>query len=281
VVTVTLSTLFATRITFHVDFLIPYEEEMALSTDAPAHLRQRRSFTIAYLYTDNKAMMEYVDDTAAKIVLAASDGDSIRRITQKIGGTYSWVYSWIERLEEIGVVERNEGVYVTAPDVREGYARVVEAISRQTQPTVNEAYVLPHFAQMEFTYTKIDAVYVWTHGGYQIARGADAYPVFLRVRETDIDQWRSFFERYRISTTINERDDSVINDAPGTIYYSLCPTTEHSDREWVDGAPVIPLAETIEYMQEYRWNFEPALQMVADEYEVDVDVDRPGYVPSQ
>ena len=132
--------------------------------------------------------MEYVDDTAANIVLAASDGDSIHRITQKIGGTYSWVYSWIERLEEIGVVERNEGVYVTAPDVREGYARVVEAISRQTPPTINEAYVLPHFAQMEFAYTKIDAVYVWTHGGYQIARRADAYPVFLGVfaRRTSI-----------------------------------------------------------------------------------------------
>lgn len=225
--------------------------------------------------------MEYVDDTAAKLVLAASDGDSIRRISQKIGGTYSWVYSWIERLEEIGVVKRNEGVYVTAPNVRDGYARIMEAIGRQNPPTVSEAYVLPHFAQMEFACTMIDAVYVWTHGGYQIARGADAYPVFLRVREADIDKWEAFFERYHIPTTIGERDDSVIDDAQGAIYYSLWPTAEQFDREWVDGTPVIPLAETIEYMQEYRWNFEPALQMVADDYDVDIDVDRPGYVPSQ
>jgi hypothetical protein len=34
-------------------------------------------------------MIEYVDDTAAKIVLAASDGDSIRRITQKIDQLFS------------------------------------------------------------------------------------------------------------------------------------------------------------------------------------------------
>lgn len=236
---------------------------------------------MTYLYTDNKAMMEYVDDTAAKIVLAASDGDSIRRITQKVNGTYSWVYSWIERLEEIGVVERTDGVYVTAPDVREGYARLVEAVSRQAPPTVDEAYVLPHYAQMEFAYTKIDAVYVWTQGGYQIARGAEAYPVFVRVRERDIDRWESFFERYHIPTTRNERDDSVIDDAPGSIYYSLSPTAEQLDREWVAGAPAVPLAETIAYMQEYRWNFEPALQMIAEEYEVDIDGDRPDYVPAR
>lgn len=233
---------------------------------------------MSHLYTDNQAMLEYVDDTAAKIVLAAKDGDSIRRIAQKIGGTYSWVYTWIERLEDIGIVERNNGVHVIAPDVREGYACIMEAIGRQTPPTVTEAYVLPHFAQIAFACTKIDAVYVWTHGGYQIARGDDAYPVFLRVRETDIERWESFFERYGIPTTINERDDSVIDDDTGNIYYSLYPTTEHFDREWVDGTPVIPFAETVEYMQEYHWNFEPALQMVADEYEVDVD--RPGYTPS-
>ncbi|SFR87433.1 Homeodomain-like domain-containing protein [Halomicrobium zhouii] len=222
-------------------------------------------------------MMEYVDDTAAKIVLAASDGDSIRRIAQKIDGTYSWVYSWIERLEDVGIVERNDGVFVTSPDVREGYAQLVAAISRQTPPTVAEAYVVPHFAQMPFAYTKIDAVYVWTHGGYQIARGDDAYPVFIRVRETDIERWESFFDRYDVPTTVSERDDSVIDDTSGSIYYSLQPTTESIDQEWVDGSPAIPLSETIEYMEAYRWNFEPALQMIADEYDIDIDVDRPEY----
>nr|WP_253184549.1 helix-turn-helix domain-containing protein [Natrialba sp. SSL1] len=240
-----------------------------------------RSFTFDYHYTDTHTMMEHVDDIAAKIVLATSDGDSIRQIAHKIDGTYSWVYTWIERLEEIGVVERNDGVHVTAPAVREGYAHTMEAISRQSPPTTAEAYVLPHFSQMPFTYTKIDAVYVWTHGGYQIARGSDAYPVFMRVHDTDVEQWISFFERYGIPSTVGERDDSVINDASGEIYYSLYPTTEQFDQEWVDGNPVITLTEAVEYMQEYRWNFEPALQMIADEYEVDIDVDRPSYIPSQ
>jgi transposase len=45
-------------------------------------------------------MMEYVDETAAKIMVATRSGDSIRRIAQKIDGSYSWVCDWIERLED-------------------------------------------------------------------------------------------------------------------------------------------------------------------------------------
>ena len=226
-------------------------------------------------------MMDYVDTTAAKIVLAASEGDSIRRIAQKIDGTYSWVYTWIERLEAIDVVERTDGIRVTAPEVRDGYARLMETIARQTLPSVDEAYVIPHFAEMDFAYTKIDAVYVWTHGGYQIARGGDAYPIFMQINDADIEQWRSFFDRYDIPFVIDERDDTVVEDTDGSVYYSLYPTIHPIDPEWVDGNPVIPLPETIEYMQEYRWNFEPALEMVADEYDVDIDVDSPDYVPAQ
>jgi hypothetical protein len=226
-------------------------------------------------------MMEYVDATAAKIVLAASEGDSIRRVTQKIDGTYSWVYTWVERLEAIDVIDRTDGIRVTAPEVRDGYAQLLETIARQTSPTPDEAYVIPHFAEMDFAFTKIDAVYVWTHGGYQLARGGDAYPVFMQVNEAHLDQWRAFFERYDIPCVVDERDDTVVDDTDGPVYYTVYPTSEPTDPAWVDGNPVISLSETIEYMQEYRWNFEPALEMVADEYDVDITVDRPDYVPAQ
>ncbi len=225
--------------------------------------------------------MDYVDTTAATIVLAASDGDSIRRVTQKIDGTYSWVYNWIEHLEAIDVVERTDGIRVTEPAVRDRYAALMETIARQTSPSVDESYVIPHFAGMDFAFTKIDAVYVWTHGGYQIARGGDAYPVFMRINDADVEQWRSFFDRYGIPCVVGERDDTVVDDTDGSVYYSVYPTTDPIDPEWVDGNPVIPLSETVVYMQAYRWNFEPALEMVADEYDVDIDVDSPDYAPAQ
>jgi hypothetical protein len=166
-------------------------------------------------------MLDYVDTTAAKIVLAASEGDSIRRVAQKIDGTYSWVYTWIERLEAIDVIERTDGIRVTAPEVRKGYAQVLETIARQTSPDVDEAYVIPHFAEMDFVYTKIDAVYVWTHGGYQIARGGDAYPVFMQIDQADVERWQTFFERHDIPSVIGDRDDTVVADTDEHVYYSL------------------------------------------------------------
>jgi transposase len=224
-------------------------------------------------------VIDYVDSTAAKIILAANDGDSIRRIAQKIDGTYSWVYTWIERLEEVGVVERADGIRVTAPEVRERYAQLMEVISQQIPTTVDEAYVIPHFAGMDFAYAKIDAVYVWTHGGYQIARGGDAYPVFMRINEADVDQWQSFFNRYNIPSVVGERDDTVVNDTASSIYYSVYPASESLTCEWVKGNPVIPLSETVEYIQEYPWNFEPALEMIVNEY--DIEIDDIGYAPAQ
>jgi len=38
---------------------------------------------------------------------------------------------------------------------------------------------------MEYAYTGIDAVYVWTRGGYQVARDPEDYPLFIAVHEPD------------------------------------------------------------------------------------------------
>ena len=51
----------------------------------------------------------------------------------------------------------------------------------------------------------------------------------------------------------------------------LFPTSGGITREWVDGNSVIPLDEAIEHMLEYRVNDEPALEMIADEYDRDID----------
>jgi len=213
--------------------------------------------------------MEHVDDTAAKIVLAIRPGDSIRRIAQKIDGSYSWVYDWVERLADAGIVRRDDGIYVADYTVRDRYYELVAAISRSVELSIDEAYVVPHFAGMPFAYTKIDGVYVWTHGGYQIARGHDDYPIFIQVAEQDVDQWRAVFDEFGVPWTVGERPDPDEFDA--TVSYVLVPTAGPITREWVDGNPVVPLDETIEHMREFRANYEPALEMIADEYDRDID----------
>ena len=212
--------------------------------------------------------MEYVDETAAKIMVAAQPGNSIRRIAQKIDGSYSWVYDWIERLEDAGFVRRDDGIYIEDYTVRDRYHDLVAAIARATAPTIDDAYTIPHFAGMSFAYTKIDSVYVWTHGGYQLTRGHDDYPIFIQVADSDVDRWTAFFDEYGIPSTIEERPDATDYDA--TVSYVLFPTTETVTQEWVDGNPVIPLDDTIEHMMEHRVNYEPALEMIVAEYDCDL-----------
>ena len=115
--------------------------------------------------------------------------------------------------------------------------------------------MIPHFAGMPFGYTKIDSVYVWTNGGYQIAHGHDDYPIFIQIADQDVDRWMAFFDEFDVPCTIEDRPDPADYDA--TVSYVLFPTSEPITREWVDGNPVIPLDEMTDHMMEHRTNYEP------------------------
>jgi hypothetical protein len=108
-----------------------------------------------------------------------------------------------------------------------------------------------------------------THGGYQIARSHDDYPIFIQVHDQDVERWIAFFEQYGIETAINERPDS--DDIDGSIYDVLQPTQDNIERQWVDGNPVFPLEQAIEQMLENRPAYEPALEIIAKEYDVAVE----------
>ncbi|MFC6954911.1 helix-turn-helix domain-containing protein [Halorubellus litoreus] len=211
-----------------------------------------------------------MDATAAKIVLAIQRGDSINRVASKIGVSYSWVYDWVERLAEANIISNEDsGLRVVDHELRQQYAEMMAALYSRETISQEDAYVIPHFAGMEFAYTEIDAAYVWTHGGYQIARGHDDYPVFIEVHDRDIERWIAFFEQFGVDTTINERPDASAVD--GNVHYVLFPQTNGIEVEWVDGNPVIPLDDAVDQMMANRPAYEPALEIIADEYDRDID----------
>lgn len=214
-------------------------------------------------------MTEIMDPTAAKIVLAAHRGDSINRIAEKIGVSYSWVYDWIERLEEHKIISNTDnGVQIIDHEMRQQYAEMIAALYRRESITQEDGYVIPHFSGMEFAYTEIDAAYVWTHGGFQIARSHDDYPIFIHVHDQDVERWIAFFQRFGVETTINARPDS--DDVAGNVHYVLYPVIDGIGAKWVDGHPVIPLDDAVDQMMETRPAYEPALEIIANEYSVDV-----------
>ncbi len=215
-------------------------------------------------------MIELMDATAAKIVLAVQRGDSINRVASKIDVSYSWVYDWIERLEDTEIVAiTDSGLQIVDHEMRQQYAEMIAALYSRDTISQEDAYVIPHFASMEFAYTEIDAAYVWTHGGYQIARDHDDYPVFIEIHDRDIERWIAFFQQFGVDTTINERPDA--SDVDGNVHYVLFPKTDGIDAEWVDGNPVIPLDTAVDQMMENRPAYEPALEIIANEYDRDVD----------
>ncbi|WP_436927702.1 helix-turn-helix domain-containing protein [Halosimplex amylolyticum] len=211
-----------------------------------------------------------MDATAAKIILAIKRGDSINRVASKIGVSYSWVYDWIERLEDAAIVANTDsGLHVVDHELRQQYAEMMAALYSRHSVSQEDAYLIPHFASMAFAYTEIDAAYVWTHGGYQIARDHDDYPVFVAVHERDVDRWLAFFQQFGVDATIGERPDASAVD--GAVHYVLFPTADGIDAEWVDGNPVIPLDVAVDQMLENRPAYEPALEIISAEYDIDVD----------
>jgi len=210
-------------------------------------------------------MLELVNEYVAKIVLAAEDGDSINRISEKIGASYSYTYEWIERLEEAGVVERDDGVHVVDEAFADAFRTVAEAVVAR-ELTVADAYMLPNFAGLQYRYAKTDAVFIWTRGGYQIGRSRDDYPIFIDVLAEEVDAWEGFFDDFSVDYHIGERRDEA-----GGIYFVLFPCDD-VDAAWFEQAFVTPLDETVEWARQYEANFQPALEMLDEMYDLGLGI---------
>jgi len=163
--------------------------------------------------------------------------------------TYETVRQAVNRLEDAGYVTYDEGLSVVDEHVRDAARELVAAASAGVSPpSIEEAYVIPQFGEWPFAFTRVDAVYVWTQGGYQVSRDPDDYPIFIAVREQDIDAWETFFAPFGLPTAFERQPSDEID---GRLQIVLEPRPS-LDIEHVEGYPVIPRDETIEYMRELR-----------------------------
>lgn len=210
---------------------------------------------------------DLVNQYPVKILAAIEDGDSINRISQKTGISYSYTHEWIERLEDIDAVERNNGIHITDEELADEYEALLQTVVRRELPLDN-AYLLPNFAHMDYRYTKTDAVYIWTKGGYQIARNQNDYPIFIDVLEEEIEAWQAFFEEFSIESSIEKR---LQEGVPG-IYFVLFPR-DIFDSEWVESSPVMPLDDTVKWAKRFEVNFQPALEMLDEMYDLDMEIE--------
>jgi len=212
-------------------------------------------------------MYEVIDDTAAQVILAIESGDSIRRVAQQLQTPYETVRQAVNRLEDVGYVTYDDGLSVVDERVRDAARELVAASAGVSPPSIEEAYVIPQFGDWPFAFTRIDAVYVWIQGGYQVGREPDDYPLFLAVREQDVNAWEAFFESFDLPTAFERQPQDELD---GALHIVVEPRSS-LDIEHVEGYPVIPRAETIEYMRENYAQFQSALSMLDRMYE-DLDL---------
>lgn len=162
--------------------------------------------------------LDLVNPYVTRIVLATRDGDSINRNAKKADVSYAYTYEWIERLEAIDVVDRDDGVYLTDQAFRAAFESVAQTVV-STSPRLEDAYLLPNIAGLDYRFSKTDAVYIWTEGGYQIGRNRRDYPLFIDVLADDLGDWQRFFEGYGIRSSVEIRDGEGI-------YYVQFPREE-------------------------------------------------------
>ena len=213
---------------------------------------------ISYRCIGNYRMYEAIDETAIQVLLVTEPEDSIRSVAQRIQTPYETVRQAVNQLESAGFVEYDRGLRVTDQQVRNIAFDLIAISACISPPSIEEAYVIPHFGEWSFAFTRIDAVFVWTRGGYQVGREPDDYPLFLTVQEQDVDLWESFFQSFGIPTAFERQSRGAI-ECPLQI---VLDPRESFSIEQVEGYPVISRAETISYMHEHDAHFQSAFSML-------------------
>ena len=213
-------------------------------------------------------MYELFDETAARVLLAIESGGSIRQVAQQLHTPYETVRQAVNRLEDAGYLAYDDGLFVTDGRVRKAARDLLVASAGVSPPSIEEAYVLPQFGDWPFAFARIDAVYVWTQGGYQVGRDPDDYPLFLAVREQDVEAWQDFFERFGLPTAFERQPRDALD---GSLQIVLDARSELRT-DYVDGYPVVLRSETIDYMHEHYATFQSALSMLDRMYD-DLDLE--------
>ena len=147
---------------------------------------KQQDLYISYHYNDN--MFELINPYVAKILVSVKDRDSIRHISQKIQESYGWTYKWISELEKIGAVKRKkQEVYINKKNSFYNEAMKFINDSLANNLSLSDAYLLPNLAGLEYMFKGIDAVFIWTKGGYNIGRSKNSYPIFIEILDLIIN----------------------------------------------------------------------------------------------
>lgn len=137
-----------------------------------------------------------------------------------------------------------------------------------TRIDVSKAYQLLNEAEMPYALTGPDAVFFWTKGGYQVDRFFGFYPIHLKVRKSDLSEWKVFLRSRK--RRFHTRGQPVRETLFG-LFYVLYPETGW-EAEGVEGFQVDSLEATVDFCRRNIFSYEPALEMLDEMYHLGLKV---------
>lgn len=127
---------------------------------------------------------------------------------------------------------------------------------------VSSGYELLKKSDLTYALTDVDGVFVWTKGGYNAGRFFGSYPIHMKVLKSDVARWNRYLaENGRKCVIGGERPKETLFG----VYYVLYPEARVK-AETEEGLKVEPLKDTVDFCKKNIYTFEPALEMLDEEY---------------
>jgi len=129
---------------------------------------------------------------------------------------------------------------------------------------IGSGYGLLNKSNLRYALTDVDGVFIWTKGGYNAGRFFGSYPIHLKVLKSDLPKWKDFLAENGRKTMLS---GTMPRETMYGIFYVLYPESTLK-AESADGLKVEPLGETVEFCKKNIYTFEPALEMLDEEYDL-------------
>lgn len=197
--------------------------------------------------------IELINPYVVKIIVATRKRDSINLISKRINLSYGWTHKWCKQLIKLGIFKEHK-LKLILNEENPFYKNTLRYVKSNFLKDIGFHYSVLGLFGIKYSFTKTDAVFVWTKGGYNIARYKGYYPIFIKVKKDQLKVFQDYCKK--INLKINAR---------GGIFYSI-EVLEDFEVSYSENIPVDCLDETIKFMKENIYNFQPALEMIEEMY---------------
>lgn len=132
---------------------------------------------------------------------------------------------------------------------------------------VRKAYALLRSALLPYALTGVDAVYVWTGGGYNADRFFGFYPIHIRVMKEHLTGWKAFLAKSGYKSIVHGKKPRETLFGP---FFILYPKDRIKANE-VESLMVDSLEKAVDFCKENIFTFEPALEMLDEKHHLHLD----------